>query len=179
VIISDIRSLLNSVRHCRIAAAVIVATTAFAGYVHGQQAEPTLACEDQEVHYSSPDPAFDQRIKLSETKPLTAPTDSADKEKSPQGTRYLLLRSADLGKPGPWTTTLFIGGVGLKEKLLELSFVDHGSGGVHAQWLNEKLLFIEVWWGRIASTDLILDVTSRRFLYKEDAQYGDLVQPCH
>ncbi len=63
-------------------------------------------------------------------------------------------------------------------RLLKLRVVDHASGGVQVQWLNEKLLFVEVWWGRIASTDLILDVSTKTFLYREMAEYGEMVQPC-
>jgi hypothetical protein len=158
--------------------AIVVAATAFVSRVPAQQAEPTLACDKREVSYSAPDPTFEQRIKLSDAKESTIPTEARDKKRSPQGTRYLLLQSADFSKPGPWTTTVFIGGAGLNGQVLKVSFVDHGNGGVHAQWLNEKLVFVDVWWGRIASTDLILDVSSRKFLYKEDAEYGDMIQPC-
>jgi hypothetical protein len=90
-----------------------------------------------------------------------------------------MVENLDFNKPGPWTTTVLIGGVGLQGRLLKLSFTDHASGGVSVELLNEKLLFAEIWWGRIASADLILDVSSQTFLYKETAQYGDLIQPCH
>jgi len=43
-------------------------------------------------------------------------------------------------------------------ELLQATFRDHGSGGVRTTWLNERLLFVQVWWGRIASSDLVIDV---------------------
>lgn len=46
------------------------------------------------------------------------------------------------------------------------------------QWLNEDLLFIRAWWGRIVSTDLIFQLSSGRFIYAQEANYGLLVQPC-
>jgi hypothetical protein len=52
---------------------------------------------------------------------------------------------------------------------LELTFVDESNGGVKVEWLNEKLLFGQVWWGRIYSTDFILDVEQGKFIYREMA----------
>ncbi len=34
-------------------------------------------------------------------------------------------------------------------------------------WINEKLLCIRVWWGRICGTDLIFNVEQERFIYRE------------
>jgi len=59
-----------------------------------------------------------------------------------------------------------------------LTFVDHGNGGVSIQWLNEKLPYGSVGWGRIVSTDFVFDVERKGFIYREMANYGELVQPC-
>jgi hypothetical protein len=53
----------------------------------------------------------------------------------------------------PWSTTLYI-------------------------WINDKLLFVQVWWGHIASSDLILDVEKENFLYDKLANDGKLSEPC-
>jgi len=58
-----------------------------------------------------------------------------------------------------------------KDAPITLSFFDHGRGGVQIHWLNEKLLYGSVWWGRVLSTDFIFDVEQRVFLYKEMANY--------
>jgi len=63
-------------------------------------------------------------------------------------------------------------------KVLQLSFQDHASGGSSVQWLNEKLLFSRVWWGRIYSTDFILNVEKEQFIYREMAHYGEMIEPC-
>ena len=164
-------------RFVRITAAIIVALAVFVGHVKAQQEEPILPCDKREVKYESVDPTFNGKIKLSDAKEIPGST-ASNRKGSPQGTRYLLLQRADFSKPGPWTTTVFIGGVGLDGRWLKLSLRDHENGGVQVQWLNEKLLFIEVWWGRFISTDMILDINSRKFLYEEDAEYGDMGQPC-
>lgn len=164
--------------YLRTLVAFAISVAAFEGRASSQQPESVPSCDKREVSYSALDPTFDRKIKLAETTVSGPPSTSPDTKRSPQGTRYLLLQSPDFSKPGPWTTSVFIGGAGLNGHLMKLTFTDHASGGVHAQWLNEKLLFIDVWWGRIVSTDLILDVDSWTFLYKEDAQYGGLIQPC-
>jgi hypothetical protein len=80
--------------------------------------------------------------------------------------------------PGPWNTVLYVFGNRARPVRLRISFRDHGNGGVHAQWINEKLLFADVWWGRIASTDLIINVDNSNVLYVEDADYGSIIMPC-
>lgn len=160
-----------------IAVATLAAITAICVRSKAQAGEKTMPCNKQEVRYRPSGSSFDDKIILAETNDPTV-LHSAE-TRSPQGTRYLMLTNPDFNKPGPWSTTVLIGGVGIQGRLLKLSFIDHASGGVSVQWLNEKLVFVEVWWGRIASTDLIFDVNSKTFLYKETAEYGDLMQPCH
>jgi hypothetical protein len=161
-----------------IAVLAAVAVVTLPGRIEAQSGETAIACGTREVRYTPFDPSSTKKIILSETKDSSEAPSAKDKKWSPQGTRYLLLQSADFNKPGPWTTTVFIGGAGLNGRLLKLSLIDHESGGVQVQWLNEKLLFVDVWWGRIVSVDLIVDINSRTFLYKEMAEYGDITQPC-
>ncbi len=35
------------------------------------------------------------------------------------------------------------------------------------KWVNEKLMFVRIWWGRIAGTDLIYDVEQEKIIYAE------------
>lgn len=58
-----------------------------------------------------------------------------------------------------------------------LSFTDAG-GEVELQWLNEDLIFIRAWWGRIVATDLLFELSNGRFLYAREANYGALTAPC-
>jgi len=64
------------------------------------------------------------------------------------------------------------------QRFLQLTFQNHASGSVSIRWLNEKLLFGRVWWGRIYSTDFILDVEKEQFIYKQMAHYGEMIEPC-
>jgi hypothetical protein len=40
------------------------------------------------------------------------------------------------------------------------------------KWINEKLLFIRIWWGRIAVDDVIFDVEKEAVIYTEPAVDG-------
>jgi len=42
------------------------------------------------------------------------------------------------------------------------------------KWINEKLLFMRPWWGRIAATDLIYDVEAEKVIHAEGVMYGYL-----
>jgi hypothetical protein len=98
--------------------------------------------------------------------------------RTPQGTAWLNLRRPDTTKSGPWTTVVEVAGNKARRLHLRLRLLDHASGGVRVRWLNEQLLWVQVWRGRIASTDLILDVDAQRFIYEQDANYNSLIVPC-
>ena len=42
------------------------------------------------------------------------------------------------------------------------------------KWVNEKLLHLRVWWGRVAGTDYLLDVEAERFVLREGFGYGGI-----
>jgi len=105
------------------------------------------------------------------------PNQKENKEYSPQRTAWVSPSSPEYSRPGPWNTTVAIVTMA-GSKVLQLAFQDHASGGASVQWLNEKLLFGRVWWGRIYSTDFILDVEKERFIYKQMAHYGETIEPC-
>lgn len=134
-----------------------------------------MRCADQRVTYGPEIEPFIGRIEAISIPPTTADADA--EQESEQKTRYFVLQNPDYTKNGPWTTVVWIGEAE-KPATVKLEFRDHGNGGVHLQWLNEKLLYGSVWWGRIASTDFIFDVEAKKFLYREMANYADLAQAC-
>jgi len=97
--------------------------------------------------------------------------------RSPHGTAFYVTRHPDTTRPGPWTTTLYVCGNKARPLGLKIEVADHISAGVRANWINEKLLWLQVWRGRIVSTDLILDIEKAQFLYTEEANYGILILP--
>jgi len=58
-----------------------------------------------------------------------------------------------------------------KEALNKITFID--VHGVKAPiWINEKLIYMRVWWGRISATDFIFDVEEEKFIYSESLESG-------
>ena len=42
------------------------------------------------------------------------------------------------------------------------------------RWINEKLLYIEVWWGRVVGSSFIFDVEHEKFVHKETVHDGQI-----
>jgi hypothetical protein len=61
-----------------------------------------------------------------------------------------------------------------RRTLVQLSFVDHANYSLEVSWVNEKLLCIRVPWGRILGTDLVFDVETGRFVYRESHNWGQI-----
>ena len=114
-------------------------------------------------------------IQLEKIKPGEKIT-ALNKTGTPQGRRWSSETLPNYVKPGPWNTTIIIGDE--TGPFLRITARDHASGGVRDEWLNEKLLFLQVWMGRVVSDDLILDVTTGRFLYSEQAGYDGTFESC-
>jgi hypothetical protein len=50
---------------------------------------------------------------------------------------------------------------------------------VRPRWINDKLVFLEVWWGRIRATDMMLEVERAKWIYMQDADYSGMsLPPC-
>ncbi len=81
----------------------------------------------------------------------------------------------DYAKQGPWNTVIDVQPRAARRTIIQ--FLDHGSGYVSATWINTKLLFMRVWWGRIVATDLVFDVESRAFVYREMVNHGYILIP--
>lgn len=60
-----------------------------------------------------------------------------------------------------------------KGHLIEIAF-SKLYGLTEVKWINEKLLFMRPWWGRIAATDIIFDVERERVIYAESVTDGRL-----
>lgn len=59
-----------------------------------------------------------------------------------------------------------------KDYLIKISF--NKLHGIKEKWVNEKLLFLQPWWGRIAATDIIYDVENEKIVYIEDLTDGHI-----
>ncbi len=151
---------------------------------NAQQSAPSSdECNDLDaITYTSPSivPLKD-RIIINKTTDKT-PLLSIDEELlkiSPQGTsRLIFVDQPDFMKKGPWSTKARIVGNKAHPVNLTIEFRDHANQAIRVDWLNEKLLFLRVWWGRVVSTDLILNVETGERIYAEEANYDNIIMPC-
>ncbi len=140
--------------------------------VLSQESRPSLPkCGEARVQYTPFDENYSQKIILREVHDSGPSEPEGNREYSPQRTAWVSPTSPEYSRPGPWNTTVTIA-VPAGSKALQLAFHDHASGCASVQWLDEELLFGRVWWGRVYSTDFILDVEKEQFIYKQMAHYG-------
>lgn len=62
-----------------------------------------------------------------------------------------------------------------KDHLIVIEFKEL-FGLAEIRWVNEKLIFMRPWWGRIAATDLIFDVEAEKFVWAESLVDGYLAR---
>lgn len=53
-----------------------------------------------------------------------------------------------------------------KDHLTDITFKELW-GLSEVRWVNDKLIFMRVWWGRIAATDMLFDVETEQVPYAE------------
>jgi hypothetical protein len=60
-----------------------------------------------------------------------------------------------------------------KNHVIEIRFTAlHGM--TETRWINEKLLYMRPWWGKIAATDIIYDVEKEMVIHTESVMDGSL-----
>jgi hypothetical protein len=159
---------------------VFAVMIASANLTPGEQTPPpTAGCADLDlVEYTAPQSELFKRIVITQDVPPLQELAKLKAEFSPLGTARFFLSKPDFTKPGPWTTTVYVGGNTARPLTVAVRFSDHASYGVKAQWISEKLIHFNVPWGRIVATDLILNLETRDLLYAEEANYGSFLRPC-
>jgi hypothetical protein len=120
------------------------------------------------VVYKEPPLELTAKVKLSTE--VSGSYDATQRNGSAQGTRWFVEKKPDYMQAGPWSTTIVVGNSSDNKTILRIDVFDHGNN-FHAKWLNEKLIFIEVWWGRVYASDLIVDVEKKRIVYHEVGDY--------
>jgi len=69
----------------------------------------------------------------------------------------------DTTKAGPWSTIIQI--YNGRDYVIQLHFVDHRYRS-KIWWIHDKLVYMEVWWGRMMGSQFIFDVDRELFIYK-------------
>lgn len=98
-------------------------------------------------------------------------TEGAQWTTSPNGAYRLRKVDPDFSAPPPWNTRIVIENERPDAVVVELR--NHGNASAYAVWVNEKLVLVRVWWGRVLGADLLVDAEKGEIVWKETARGGD------
>lgn len=104
----------------------------------------------------------------------TVPVGEVGGEKmfSPNKAYWFVASMSDTTQPGPHSGAVHI--YNERDHLIRIQLPDIKSGGLKANWINEKLLHMRVWLGRVLGIDAIFDVETEQFAYREMANWGEI-----
>jgi hypothetical protein len=57
---------------------------------------------------------------------------------------------------------------------ISLQLMEIGNYVLQTKWVNEKLLYVRTWWGRVLGFDLLFDVEKEQIIYKEFVNDGGI-----
>ena len=123
---------------------------------------------DQPRTFQSPfEETWADRMEIS-----TVSAEDVDGEKvlSPNKAYWYVLTISDTMKPGPFSGTVHI--YNERDYLIRIQMLDIKSGALTAKWINEKLLYVRTWLGRVLGFKLIFDVEREEIIYREMTKYG-------
>jgi hypothetical protein len=167
------RGFLKTVKGMKITPTTLIAATALFS---------TTAFAQQTVWHTTPDKWQEPRIfhtplqstftnRIQVGRNIVAITGS-EHVVSPNRAYFFMLLKPDTTAPGPWNTVISINNE--RPGLLQVLIRDHAQYDPDIRWINEKLLYIRVWWGRVLGTDLILDVEKETITYEEMINDGQV-----
>lgn len=90
---------------------------------------------------------------------------------SPNGAYRFRKVDPDFSGPPPWNTRIVVDSEKPENVVVELK--NHGNATAYAVWVNEKLILVRVWWGRVLGADLLVDVEKAEIVWKETTRGGD------
>jgi len=128
------------------------------------------ACWDApRLYHTGPAPAeLANRVHLIDV-PASAPVLGAPTA-APNQAYQFWVRNPDTSQPGPWGAGVV---VDVERERRPVLLLDDVAGPVAPRWINEKLIYLRVPWGRVVFSDLILDVERAELIFHEQVRYGD------
>ena len=144
-----------------------------ADFSSGQTGEAWHTPPDQwtepRLYHSAFEKEYEKRILISRISKMDAAEEMVF---SPNKAYWYSYERPDFKKPGPWSTTFHV--FNERNDLIGIQLVDHSQYEPAARWINEKLLYIQVWWGRVLGSYLIFDVEKERVVIKEMIHDGQI-----
>jgi hypothetical protein len=141
--------------------AITGAVLVFGSYVFAQG----VPCSEAKTNYFSPTP--DREKHLSMSREANGAFDPSKKTTSQLGgNSWFVTVDPVYTEAPPWNTTIFVGRMGNDEPLLKIKVLDHGNT-LNVKWVTDRLLHINIWWGRFGMSDWIIDVDRKKVVYDE------------
>ena len=126
-------------------------------------------CSEAKVQTYSPTPDRARHLVISTD--VKAIFDSEKKVVSELGpNRWFVTVDPVYTKNPPWNTTILVGDVGEDKPFLRISILDHGNT-LNVRWITERLLLVNIWWGRFGMSDWIFDIEKHKIVYDELNNY--------
>ena len=113
-----------------------------------------------------------ERVKLSWNRLPALPSQG---ERSPNGAYRVWTRNPSIRDTPPRSATVI---VDVERETLWIELHDVASPVVPT-WVNEKLLFVRAWWGRLIGIDVLIDVEAGALVYAEQIDAGTLAFEQH
>lgn len=128
--------------------------------------------KEPRIFHSEFDDHFKERIRISPIEMGRYPTiRGADKMVSPNKAYWYVVHSPDTMKAGPWSTEIIV--YNERPYLNKIELIDHAAQYLtKTRWINEKLLYVEFWWGRVLGTYFIYDVEKEKIIIREMVNEG-------
>ena len=115
-------------------------------------------------------------LKITKLDGLPESITGIQKKENSNKTAYYCLHEADFTASGPWNSYAVVDNIG-ERCIFELQFLDHASYGVRLDWINDKLLHVKEYLGRIIALDFILDTSNGNVIYQEVENYFEILHP--
>ncbi len=144
---------------------LLVAIFLIAATVHGQEFHTSPHCWDKIRTYAS---GTTDRIQVSVTKIERAT--ELDGTPSPNGAYQFDITGRATDADPEWYPRLII--FNERPYLLEVRFPNTRAIS-EAEWINENLIYVRLWWGRVAGSDFIVDVEREKVVYQQPIRWGD------
>ena len=124
-----------------------------------------VPCSEAKPDYYSPTP--DRAKHLSISPEASGTFDQSKKVTSQLGPNswFVTVDPIDTNAP-PWNTTIFVGRASKDKPFLKITVLDHGNT-LNVKWVTDRLLHINIWWGRFGMSDWMIDVDRGTVVYDE------------
>lgn len=86
---------------------------------------------------------------------------------SPNGLRAYWAVFPDFTQESPWSTVVYVADTDKAGEAIRVTIDRHANVTPVVRWINDELLYLQVWWGRIAASDLVFDVVGGEFIYRK------------